>query len=485
MSQISPVAAVRPTWLPELRAVVALSGPLALTNLAQIGMSATDVMMMGQLGPDALAAGALGANLYFIGFIVGIGLLNAVTPMIARELGRGTAPYDCSVEQPNPRHEKVGLIQSCSRVRKIVQQGFLSALCLAVPFWLILWWSEPLLLAIGQDAALSAMAGTYVHALQWALLPIWGYLVLRSFVSALEHPAWAVLISIAAVLVNAAANWCLIFGHCGCRPLGIAGSGLATLLSSLLMVTALGLVVCLANPFRDYRLFIGSWRSDWLVLRALWRLGMPMAATLTFEVTMFIAAVFLMGLIGVASLAAHAIAIQIASLSFMVPLGIGQAVTVRVGRAYGARDPTAIRRAGWTGFWLAVSFMATMSLAMILAPRFLIAAFLDATDPTNADVVDLAVSFLMFAALFQIADGAQAVGSGMLRGLHDARTPMLYALTGYWGLGLPLGALLAFPAGLGGIGIWIGLSVGLVVVAVLMIRRWVRREALGLVLLPR
>jgi MATE family, multidrug efflux pump len=321
-----------------------------------------------------------------------------------------------------------------------------------------------------------------MFALQWALLPSLCYLVLRSFVSALERPAWVLLIGVAAVLVNAAANWCLMLGHCGCQPLGVAGSGFATLLSSLLMFAALSLVVSFSKPFRRYRLFAEVWRPDWPLLRALWRLGLPMAATLSFEVTMFNAAVFLMGLIGAASLAAHSIAIQLASLTFMVPLGIGQAATVRVGRAYGAQDRAAIHRAGWTALGLAVAFMAAMSLAMTLAPRVLISAFLDTADPNNAGVIGLATSFLIFAALFQIADGAQAVGSGMLRGLHDARMPMLFALIGYWGIGLPLGVLLAFPLGFNGVGIWIGLSTGLAVVACLMIRRWLCREALGLVL---
>ena len=465
MPEVIPVPATkRVAWLLELRAVAALSGPLALTNLAQIAMGTTDVMMMGILGADTLAAGALGTNLYIMALIFGIGVLNAATPMMARELGRG-GPAD-------------------REVSKIIRQGFWSAGCLAVPCWLVLWWSGPLLAAMGQDAALSAAAERYVHALQWALLPSWCYLLLRSFVSALERPAWALFIGIAAVLVNVAANWCLMLGHCGCRPLGIAGSGLATLLSDLMMVAALGVVVCSARSFRRYRVFAGSWAPDWGLLRRLWALGLPMAATVTFEVTMFSAALFLMGLIDAASLAAHSIAIQLASLTFMVPLGIGQAVTVRVGRAYGAGDHESIRRAGWTAFWLAVGFMGAMSMAMILAPRLLISAFLDTADPENAGVIGLATSFLLFAAVFQVADGAQAVGSGMLRGLHDARAPMLFALAGYWGIGLPLGIVLAFPLGFAGIGIWIGLSVGLIVVACLMIWRWLRRETLGL-LLPR
>ena len=460
-----PLTAAPSYWLilsgaRELRAIVALSWPLALTNLTQVAMGTTDVMMMGWLGPNTLAAGALGANLYFMAFIFGAGLLNATSPMIARDLGRDPRATDA--------------------VRGTVRQGLWSALLTAVPFWLALWWSEPLLLGMGQDPTLAALAGTYVHALQWALLPAWGFIVLRSFISALERPVWSLVIGLAAVACNAAANWCLMLGHCGCQPMGIAGSGLATLLSSLLMASALGLVACFLPPFRRFRLFAGFFRPDWPRFRAFWRLGLPMAATLTFEVTMFNAAVFLMGLIGAASLAAHAIAIQLSSLTFMVPLGIGQAVSVRVGRAFGAQDREAMRRAGWSGFGLAVAFMAAMSLAMILAPRLLISAFLDTGDPANAPVVDLAVTFLMFAALFQIADGAQAVGSGMLRGLHDARMPMLFALFGYWGIGLPLGVVLAFPLRLGGVGIWTGLATGLAIVACLMLWRWVYREAHGL-----
>ena len=456
---------ITPTpWLQELLSLIALSGPLVLTNLAQIAMGTTDVMMMGTLGPATLAAGALGTNLYVIAMVFGMGLLNAVAPMIARDLGAGST---------GPRH-----------IGNIVRQGFVSAAILAIPSWLILWWTEPLLIAMGQAPALATDAGAYMHTLQWSLLPVWCYLVLRSFVTALERPAWALIIGIAAIAINAAANWCLMLGHCGCRPLGIAGSGLATLLSSLLMFAALAIVVATNRPFRRYHIF-ASLRPDGTVLRALWRLGLPMAATVSFEITMFNAAVFLMGLISAAALAAYAIAIQLASLTFMVPLGLGQAVTVRVGRAYGAQDHAAVSRAGWTALALAVAFMAAMSLTMTLVPRLLISAFLDTADPANAAVIHLATSFLLFAALFQIADGAQAVGSGMLRGLHDARTPMLFALTGYWGIGLPLGVVLAFPLGLNGVGIWIGLSTGLVVVAALMILRWTRRATLGLLVPPK
>ena len=454
------VARERTAWLQELRAISALGWPIVLTNVAQLAMGTTDVMMMGWLGPETLAAGALGTNLYFIAMIFGIGLLNATAPLIARTLGG------------NPHNTE--------DVRRTVQQSLWTAAILAVPCWFILWWSASILRAMGQDPALAAAAGTYLRALQWALLPFWSYLVLRSFMSALERPGWSLVIGLAAVAFNAAANWCLMLGHCGFKPMGIVGSGIATLSSSVLMFLALAVVICADSQFRIFRLFDGYWRRDWSRFKDIWRLGLPMAGTLSFEVTIFNAAVFLMGLIGAASLAGHSIAIQIAATTFMVPLGIGHAATIRVGRAFGMGDVDAIRRAGWTAFALAMVFMSATSVMMITAPRLLISAFLDTHNPENARVVELAISFLAVAALFQIADGAQAVGSGMLRGLHDARVPMLFALAGYWGIGLPLGVILAFPLGFGGIGIWIGLAAGLSCVAILMMRRWMRREEVGL-----
>ena len=215
--------------------------------------------------------------------------------------------------------------------------------------------------------------------------------------------------------------------------MGIAGSGLATTLSSILMFVGLAIVVSVERGFRRYHLFGRFWRADWPRFRGLMRLGLPIAGILTFEVWIFNAAALLMGMIGASSLAAHAIAIQIASISFMVPMGISQACTVRVGRAYGAGDPIGITRAGWTAFVLGVSFMALMALTMVLWPRTLISGFIDVGNPGNAEVVGLAVTFLAFAGLFQIVDGAQAVASGMLRGLHDTQVPMVYAAIGYWG----------------------------------------------------
>ncbi len=206
------------------------------------------------------------------------------------------------------------------------------------------------------------------------------------------------------------------------------------------------------------------------------RLGMPIAAMMAFETTLFNLAAFLMGIIGATSLAAYAIVIQLCSISFMVPLGVNQAATVRVGTAYGAGDAAGVSRAGWAAYGVGVGFMALSALIMILMPHWLISLFIDTGNPANAEVVAIAASFLVFAALFQIVDGAQAVGAGMLRGLHDTGVPMVIAAIGYWGVGMPLGILLAFHFGMAGIGVWIGLSAGLAVVAVLLLARWLRRE---------
>lgn len=445
----------------ELKALSALSWPIVLSNLAQIAMGTTDVIMMGWHSTQTMAAGALGANLYFMALVFGIGMLNAVSPIIARGLGHDRA--------------------DTTNVARTVKSGLWSALLLAIPCWAILWWSEALLVAMGQDRALAAAAGNYVRAMQWTLLPFWCFLVLRAFLAALERPFWTFVIGAAGVLANAAGNWCLLLGRCGFEPLGIAGSGIATSLASTLMLVALIFIVVCDRDFARYHVFRRLAQIDWSRLRALWHLGLPMAGTLLFEVAVFNTAVFLMGLIGTAELAAHSIAIQLASLTFMVPLGIGHAATVRVGLAFGAGDRNRIRRAGQATLLVATAFMATTSLVMLLVPGLLIGAFIDTAAPANAEVVRLAGAFLLLAALFQIADGTQAVASGMLRGLHDARVPMLYAITGYWGIGLPLGVALAFWLGIGGIGIWIGLAAGLFTVAVLMLSRWHRRERLGLV----
>ena len=440
--------------------MLALSWPMVLTNVAQNAMTATDVIMMGHLSPEALAAGALGSNLYNAVLIFGIGVMGAVSPMIAIELGRN-------------KH-------AVRDLRRTVRQGFWAAATMVGPMWLFLWQAEFILKAMGQDPGLSKAAGSYVHTLQWGLLPFFLYLCLRGFVAALLRPRWAFIVVLFALAFNALANWCLMFGRLGFPALGLPGSGLATALSSALMFAGLALVVMRDRRFRRYHLFGRFWVPDWSRYRAFWRLGLPIGLTLAFEVVIFNGAAFLMGLIGASSLAAHAIAIQIASLTFMVPLGIGQAGTVRVGRAFGAGDKEGIRRAGTMALVLALSFMTCAALLMAIVPEWLVAPFLDRSKPGAEAVAELAMLFLFYAAVFQIVDGAQVIGSSILRGLGDTRLPMIFAGIGYWGIGLPLSAALGFLTPLAGRGIWIGLAIGLTVVSVMMLWRWRARERLGL-----
>lgn len=447
-------------WIDEARATITLALPLILTNLAQTVINATDIVFIGWLGSRELAAGALGTNLYFAMLIFGIGMISAVSPMIARKLGER-------------RH-------SVRAVRDIVRQGFWLALVISLAFWVPLWHTEALLLAIGQEPDLAREAGHYMRGLQWAMLPFLCYLVLRSFVVALEQPFWSLVIGLIGLVVNAVAVWSLVFGRLGLPAFGILGAGIGSTISALVMFAGMA-VVCLAHPrFRRYRVFGYFWRFDGREFMSLARLGLPIGIAVALEVTVFNAAVFVMGLIGADAVAAHAIAIQFAALCFMVPLGFSQAATVRVGYAFGAGDRDGIRRAGWTPFALGIAFMCCTAVLIFAVPEALAGIFLDRSDPRNAGVLALAVAFLGIAGLFQVFDGAQVIAAGMLRGLHDARVPMIYAAIGYWGVGLGVGLSLAFWAGFGGLGIWIGLASGLAATSFMLVVRWIRRERLGL-----
>jgi MATE family multidrug resistance protein len=453
--------AARSAWGAEIRATFALAWPLVLINLSNIALGTTDVILMGWIGPEALAAGALATNLNFALMFFGIGLVTATSPLIAIEIGR-------------KRH-------SVRDVRRSVRQGLWAAITISVPVWAVLWHGEWILIRLGQDPVLAREAAGYLHTLQWGILPFLGFVVLRNFVSALQQPLSALWVGLAAIPVNALLNYWLIFGGLGVDPLGLTGAGIGTSVTNLLMFVALAAVVSLHRRFRRYQVFGRFWKPDWRRYGEVWRLGLPIALSLSFEVTIFNATAFLMGLIGADALAAHAIALQIPALVFMVPLGLGMAATVRVGLAYGARDKAGIGRAGWTAFGLATVYACVTMVVLIVAGRPLVGIFLDLDLPGNQPAIGLAVTFLVYAGLFQLFDSGQAAASGMLRGLGDTRVPMIYAAIGYWGIGLPLGAVLGFRTSLAGEGIWIGLAAGLAAVSTMLTVRWIRRERLGLV----
>jgi MATE family multidrug resistance protein len=331
----------------------------------------------------------------------------------------------------------------------------------------------------GESAELARQGQTFLRAYMWCTAPWLLFQLVRNFVSALERPRVVLWLSLGGIGLNALLSWSLIFGHFGLPPLGLRGGGLGSTLTWLIMCGALIMVALADRQFRRFHLFGHWWRLDAQRIMAMIHLGWPIGVTMALEMGVFALAAYFMGWIGAPAVAAHAVALQLAALTFMVPLGLGQAATVRVGLALGRRDDAAIARAGWTAWVIGVGFMGTMALVMWSFPRELVTLFLKDV-PANAVVIALAVSFLRVAAAFQLVDGAQVIGAGMLRGLHDTRWPLLFALVGYWVVGLGIGAWLAFARDWKGVGIWVGLASGLAAVAALMLARWVLRDRLGL-----
>jgi MATE family multidrug resistance protein len=280
------------------------------------------------------------------------------------------------------------------------------------------------------------------------------------------------VIMLIGVVFNAAAAYGLIFGRLGLPALGLRGAGIAaTLTNVFLFVGLLGFILS-DRQFRRFHILGRLWRPDWARFREIFRIGLPIGVTLVMEVGLFACAGFAMGWIGTAELAAHQIALQCASVTFMVPLGLAQAATLRVGLAAGGNDAPGIRRAGLVALLMGSVFMLSMATVMWAVPGAIVGLFIDAGDPANAAVVRAAVTFLAIAALFQLFDGGQVIGAGALRGLKDTRWPMVFAALAYWGVGMSLALGLGFGVGLGGLGIWVGLAVALAVAAALMIGRF-------------
>ena len=364
-------------------------------------------------------------------------------------------------------------------VRRTFRAGLWLIALAMPPYWLLLWHVGAMMRAFGISPELAGQGQTFLRAYMWCAAPWLMFQLLRNFVSALERPRVVLWLSLTGIAVNALLSWSLIFGHLGLPRLGLVGGGLGSTFTWLILCGALILVTAIDRRFRRFHLFGHWWRFDAQRTLAMVRLGGPIGLTMALEMGVFALAAYFMGWIGAPAVAAHAVALQLAALTFMVPLGLGQAATVRVGLALGRRDPAGITRAGWTAWTIGVGFMAAMALLMWSIPRELIGLFLKDV-PANAMVIALAVSFLRVAAAFQLVDGAQVIGAGMLRGLHDTRWPLLFALVGYWVVGLGIGLWLAFARDWKGVGIWVGLASGLAAVAALMLARWTLREQIGL-----
>lgn len=443
-------------WRREIVATLRLAAPLVFTQLAMIGINTTDIVMMGWLGPQELAAGALGMNIYIPFFLFGMGIATVVAPMTAQALGG----------------------RDFGGVRRTVRQGFWLILLFGSLFTAIIWNGRHLLLASGQDPAIALLSEEYLKAVAWALLPSLWFVVLRCFVTAHSRPRSVLVITLVAVAINAVGNYGLMFGNFGLPRWELVGAGVSSSVVSALMFLALLGYVLRDRKFRRYDLLRGFWRADWPRFVELFRIGVPIGLTIVAEAGLFSAAALIMGIISIEALAAHAIALQCAAVAFMVPLGIGQAAVVRVGLAAGAGDGEGVRRAGWSALVAGSLVMACSALAFWFAGSWLVGLYLDASVPQNAPVIELAVAFLAIAALFQLVDGGQVIGVHVLRGLKDTTVPMWLAIGGYWAIGFVAALAFAFPLGFGGRGVWIGLAVGLALVAFAVIWRFHRREHL-------
>ncbi|RUT35230.1 MATE family efflux transporter [Arsenicitalea aurantiaca] len=445
-------------WQGEMRALLGLGWPLVVAQLAQNALFTTDVIMMGWLGPTQLAAGTLASSFLIVFQLFGVGIVSAVAPMAAQ--ARGAREF--------------------RSVRRTVRQGFWASILLGLLMVPVLLQVGPILLFLGQEAELAALAQVYVNFAAWLFFPAFGIVVLRSFLSAHDVTRIILVITLVGVLVNAGLNYVLMFGNFGFPRLELAGAGIATTLVNIVMMGLMLAYALTHKRLRRYHILVRFWKPDWPRFIEIFRIGAPIGLMLAAEVGMFSVAAVMMGWIGTEAVAAHAIASQCASLAFMVPLGLSHATTVRVGVAYGRSHRRGIALAGWTALAVTLGFMSMTAIAFVVLPEQFVGFFLDAAQPGNVETLALAASFLGVAAVFQLVDGAQVSAAAALRGLSDTRTPMLIALLGYWAVGLPVGYLCGFTLGLGGLGIWFGLATGLALVAVILNIRFAMRERLGL-----
>ena len=443
-------------FLAEARELLRLAVPLAATQLAQMIILATDTVMLGHFDKEALAAAALGNTVYFMVWLLGSGMPMAVSPVIAHVQGRHAAAI-------RPRDQR--------EVRIAVRMGLWSVAMSSLPLLCVLVFTRPILLMLGQQPKLAADAAVFISGLAWGLPFALGFQVLRSFSTALSRAVPPLTVMGLAILWNACGDYGLIFGNFGLPRLGLFGAGIASASSnifSFVMMLAISLTV---PALRRYRILHRLWHPAWRCFAELSRLGLPIGMTMAFEVALFNAAALAMGIFGVATLAAHQIAITIPSLTFMVPLGIGLAATVRVGLAAGARDQIAARRAGFTAIAIGAAFMCMTALMLVVWPLQIATLWLP-DSAANRDVLALAVTFLHVAAAFQLVDGIQVTASMSLRGLKDAHGPMWIAGASYWIAGAPMCLWLGFGAGLKGFGIWLGLAFGLTVAAITLTTRF-------------
>ncbi len=429
----------------ELRALLALAIPVVLSEIGWVTMGLVDTVMVGRLGPEAIGAVGIASATYYVPSLLGIGLLLGLDTLVSQAWGR--RDFD-----------------ECHRW--LAQGVYLVAVY--APLAMLLLWLAPLAYSrLGINPAVAGPAGSYVRLLNWGTAPLLIYAAFRRYLQGVARVRPVTFALISANLVNWGGNWALIYGHLGLPALGLRGSALSTCAARVYMAAVLVYTAWRHERERGHRLFAHWAGVQWERIRVLLRLGAPAAGQIVLEIGAFGAATLMAGRLSAAALAAHQIVLNCASATFMVPLGISAAAAVSVGHALGAGHPERARRAGWLAIVLAGTFMGLAAIVFLVLPNPILHIYTD-----DAVVIETGRHLLLLAAAFQIFDGLQNVSTGALRGAGETRTPMLANCIGYWFFGLPLGYFLCFHLGRGVAGLWLGLTLSLVVIALSLVARW-------------
>lgn len=428
----------------HVRAIAILGLPLIGGHLAQMAIGVTDTVMLGWYGVEALAAVTLASTFFFVLFIFGSGFAWAVMPMVAS--------FQAEEDETS--------------IRRATRMGLWLSFAFALLALPLMVFSAPILRLMGQGEDVVINGAAYLSVAGWGILPALFVMVLKSYLAALERTQVVLWITVLAAITNALVNYALIFGNWGAPELGVVGAAIASLSTQVVSLVGVVIYVRLALPEHD--LFRRMWAVDRDMLARVFRLGWPISITSLSEVGLFAAAAVMMGWLGTVPLAAHGIAMQLTSLTFMVHLGLSNAATVRAGNAYGRADAPHLARGAWVVTIMSLTFAILTVSLFVLLPEFFINIFILKDEPARAEILTIGVGLLFMAGLFQLADGTQAIALGTLRGVQDTRLPMVYAAFSYWGVGVPTAYVLGFTFGWGGIGIWGGLAIGLGVAAILL-----------------
>jgi MATE family multidrug resistance protein len=433
----------------ELRPMIALATPVVLAELGWVTMGIVDTLMVGRLSADAIGAVGLASMLFFAIAVFAMGLLLGLDPLVAQAFG---------ARRIDECHRWLVDGVWLSAAVSIPMVGVMFALDASMGWW-------------GLPAPVLALTRPYLRILTWSLPPLMLYVAFRRYLQAMNIVRPVMVALVVANIVNTVANWMLIFGH-GVPALGVRGSAYSTLVARIFMAGWLLLAIVAHEKTMTPRLKDTPFGPSRERMSRLFLLGLPAAGQAVLETGVFAAATALAGRVSASALATHQIALNMAAFTFMVPFGVASAAAVRVGQAVGRRDAPGARAAGWTAILIGVGFMSLGALAFLTVPRLLVRAF-----TSDAAVIDMGARLLFVAAVFQLFDGLQAVTTGALRGLGDTRTPMLWNLAGHWFIGLPLGYSLCFLVGIGVVGLWWGLSAGLMTCGVALLSVWARRTS--------